>query len=267
MHRISLILCLPALLSAAQPANREMNLTTPDGFVLKGTLTVPAQPGPRPVVILAHPFQEDRNGWKPLAGLLNAKGIATLALDLRGHGQSTRKGGATLAVTPDFLQSAQAVGFDQIPADLAQAAAWVRRQPRIDPHRLGLAGASVGGFASLLAAPAIRPIAVLTLSPAGNGAFGPDALAHMVQAAQKARSAELVLAAEDDTEAAGNAKAIEAVPGACARIVPGQEHGFAFLPGEADVMAGWFAEYLNRRVSARPKPAETAEPAEPAAAS
>ena len=172
MRRLSLLLCLPALVSAAQPVVRDMTLTTPDGYVLKGALTIPPQPGPRPVVILAHQFQANGSGWKPLADLLNAKGIATLAMDLRGHGQSTQKAGQTVAVIPDFLISGQAVGFDQIPADLAQAAAWVRKQPRINPRRLALAGSSLGAFASLLAAPAIRPVAVLALSPAGQGAFG-----------------------------------------------------------------------------------------------
>jgi dienelactone hydrolase len=255
MRRLSLLLCLPALVSAAQPVVRDMTLTTPDGYVLKGALTIPPQPGPRPVVILAHQFQANGSGWKPLADLLNAKGIATLAMDLRGHGQSTQKAGQDVAVIPDFLISGQAVGFDQIPADLAQAAAWVRKQPRINPRRLGLAGSSLGAFASLLAAPAIRPTVVLALSPAGKGAFGEGALTRAVRAVEASRAALLVMAAEDDQEAAENAGALKGLFGACARIVPGKDHGFAFFPAEADVMAGWLGEYLTYRapVASRPK--------------
>jgi dienelactone hydrolase len=259
MRRLGLLFCLPVLLAAAQPASRDMSLTTPDGFVLKGTLTVPPQPGPRPVVILAHQFQADRSGWKPLADLLNAKGIATLALDLRGHGQSTAKGGATVAVTPDFLASGRAVGFDRIPGDLAQAAAWVRRQPRINPRRLGLAGSSLGGFASLLAAPSIHPVAVLALSPAGMGAFGEDAAGRLTRAVGQAHAAVLVMAAEDDAEAAANAGAIKDLFGVCARMVPGQDHGFALFPSEAGIMAGWLGEYLSHRAPVAIKAAEPAE--------
>jgi dienelactone hydrolase len=247
MRRLSLLLCLPALVSAAQPVVRDMSLTTPDGFVLKGALTIPAQPGPRPVVILAHQFQADGTGWKPLADLLNAKGIATLSMDLRGHGLSTQKDGQTVAVIPDFLISAQAVGFDRIPADLAQVAAWVRKQPRINPRRLALAGSSVGAFASLLAAPAVHPTVVLALSPAGKGAFGEGALPRAVRALEVSHAAVLVMAAQDDQEAAENAAAIKGLFGACARIVPGQDHGFALFPAEVDVMAGWLAEYLTYR--------------------
>jgi dienelactone hydrolase len=261
MRRLSILLCLPALLSAAQPVIRDMSLTTPDGFVLTGTLTVPPQPGRRPVVILVHQFQADRSGWKPLADLLNAKGVATLALDLRGHGQSTWKAGQTVAVTPDFLASGQAVGFDRIPADLTQVAAWVRRQPSIDPRRLALAGSSLGAFASLLAAPDLHPVAVLVLSPAGNGAFGDDAGARMVRAVDQAHAAVLVMAAQDDQEAADNARAIKDVFGVWARIVPGKDHGFAFFPSEAGIMAGWLTEYLTYHALA-PAKAKTVQPTE-----
>ncbi|MDR3670122.1 MAG: alpha/beta fold hydrolase [Holophaga sp.] len=263
MRRLSLLFCLPALVSAAQPVVRDMSLTTLDGFVLKGTLTVPPQPGPRPVVILAHQFQTDRSGWKPLADQLNAKGIATLALDLRGHGQSTGKGGQTVAVTPDFLASAEAVGFQRIPGDLAQAAAWVRRQPRINPRRLGLAGSSVGAFASLLAAPVIHPVAVLVLSPAGNGAFGEDAGLRMVRAVRQAHAAVLVMAAKDDTEAAENAGAITGGLGVCARMVPGSDHGFALFPDEGGIMAGWMGEYLAYRGPVAAKATKVARAVKP----
>lgn len=258
MRRLSLLLCLPALLAAAQPQARDMTLASADGYVLRGTLTVPAQPGPRPVVLLAHQFRTDRGGWQPLVDRLNAKGIATLALDLRGHGQSTLNSGQAVAVTGDFLDSAKTVGFDRIPGDLLQAAGWVRRQPGIDPRRLALAGASMGAFASLLAAPGVHPVAVLALSPAGKAGFG-AAGDGLDAAVGQARAAVLVLAAEDDPEAAANAGALKGLPGVYARITPGDAHGFAFLAGDADLMAGWLGEYLTQRAPAK-APAKPAQP-------
>ena len=76
-----------------------------------------------------------------------------------------------MTFTDDFMASAKAIGFDHIPGDLALAAAWLRKQPGIDGRRLGLAGASLGAFSALLAAPATHPLAILALSPAGTGAF------------------------------------------------------------------------------------------------
>src|SRR5208337_4100881 len=178
---------------------------TLDGFVLRGTLSIPPQAGPRPVVVLAHQFNANRNGWKLLADLLATRGIATLAMDLRGHGQSTLKDGKTLEITDDFMKSARTVGFDRIQTDIAQAAVWVRKQPRIDPRRLALAGSSIGAFASLLAAREVRPLAVLALSPAGNGAFGENSADRLVRAVESAHSAVMVMAAGGDREAAANA--------------------------------------------------------------
>lgn len=153
MRRSLVLLALPSLLTAAHPSVRELSLKTPDGFTLKGTLTVPAGHGRHAAVILAHQFQSDRAGWAPLAEQLQKHGIATLALDLRGHGQSTDHNGASLTVGEDFKDSAKRVGFDQIPHDLELVAAWLRRQPGIDGRRLGLAGSSVGALSALLAAP------------------------------------------------------------------------------------------------------------------
>jgi hypothetical protein len=41
MRHLSLLFGLPVLLSAAQPMVREVSLKTPDGFVLRGTLSIP----------------------------------------------------------------------------------------------------------------------------------------------------------------------------------------------------------------------------------
>ena len=245
MRHLSLLFGLPVLLSAAQPVVRDVSLKTPDGFVLRGTLNIPAQAGPRPVVVLAHQFRADRSGWKPLVDLLAARGIATLAMDLRGHGQSTLKDGKTLEITDDFLGSARTVGFERIQDDIAQAAAWVRRQPRINPRRLALAGSSVGAFAALLAARKVHPLAVVALSPAGNGAFGDNPENRLARAVESAHAAVLVIASAEDREAAANATLLKDEPGIYVSLVPGPDHGFAFLPKEANTMAGWLTEYLT----------------------
>jgi dienelactone hydrolase len=151
MRRLTLLCSLPTLLLAAEPSMREMSLTTPDDYVLSGTLTVPEGRGKHPAVILVHEFRSDRKAWEPLAEKLNARGVATLALDLRGHGRSTQQGGAAVSITATYMTASETVGFDQIPADLALVAAWLRKQPGIDGRHLGLAGSSEGAFAALLA--------------------------------------------------------------------------------------------------------------------
>jgi dienelactone hydrolase len=266
MRRLTLLLSLPSLILTAQPVTTQMTLPTPDGFTLSGTLTVPDTKGKHPVVILAHQFRSDRNGWSPLTEKLNERGLATLALDLRGHGQSVDQLGTTVAVTSDFLPSAHLVGFDKIPDDLVLAANWVRKQKGIDGRHLGLAGASVGGFSVLLAAPRIKPSVILVLSPAGMEAFGPDARTHMVSAATKAHTLLMAFVSSGDKEAADNVEALRPLFGTNIRTFDGNRHGFDFLPESSDTMAVFFGEYLMHPHTGKAAPAAKPAPQEPAAA-
>jgi dienelactone hydrolase len=245
MRMLRLLAPLASLALFAAPGSTEMALTSADGFALKGTLTLPATKGKAPVVILAHSFHTDRNGWAPLVERLAARGIGTLALDLRGHGTSTQRNGTEVAVSGDFTLSAKAVGFDQMPADLAQAAAWLRKQHGVDGRRIGLAGASVGAFSAILAAPAVKPVAVLSLSAAGAEAFGDGAKEKLKSAVLRGRASTLVLASTADKEAFENAKALKDLPGVTESLKEGQEHGFDYLKDHADLMAIFFGEYLT----------------------
>jgi hypothetical protein len=74
---------------------------------------------------------------------------------------------------------------------------------------------------------------------------------------ESAHAAVMIMASGDDREAAANATLLKDEPGVYVRLVPGQAHGFALLPGEAATMAGWFAEYFTYHYPALP-------PAEPA---
>jgi dienelactone hydrolase len=263
MLRLLAPLASLALTLAAAPASTEMALTSADGFALKGTLTLPAAKGKAPVVILAHQFGAARSGWAPLAERLAARGIGTLALDLRGHGASTFKDGTEVKVTGDFMASAKAVGFDKIPADLAQAAAWLRKQPGVDGRRLGLAGSSVGAFSVLLAAPEVKPVAILSLSPAGTGAFGEGSREKLKAALLRGRASTLVLASAGDKDAFENAQAVKGLPGVAVNIKDGDEHGFAYFKERADLMAVFFGEYLIYHHTGQAYAAAAAKPAAP----
>jgi dienelactone hydrolase len=101
-------------------------------------LVLPEGSGPFPAVVLVHGSEKDA------ATLLYdepnryaAHGVAVLVFDKRGTGRS---GG-------DYGQD-----FDQLAGDVLAAVAWVRKQPRIDPERVGLAGYSQGGWVAPLAA-------------------------------------------------------------------------------------------------------------------
>jgi pimeloyl-ACP methyl ester carboxylesterase len=72
-----------------------------------------------------------------LAALLARRGIAFLAYDKRGNGQSTGRYPGEAATTPTV---------DILSRDAAAAVAFLAAQPEIDRNRLGLAGASQAGW-------------------------------------------------------------------------------------------------------------------------
>ena len=133
-----------------------------DGSRLVGTLTRPAGQTSRGAVVLSSWFgRVDRDqrvlGHRPFAiwaDAMTRRGFATLRYDKRGAGEST--GDFNQATTGDFA------------ADLAEAVAFLKRQPGIDPGRIGLFGHSEGGHISADVAAADPTIAFcVLLTPSG----------------------------------------------------------------------------------------------------
>lgn len=108
---------------------------------LAGTLSVPERQGPHPaIVLMTGSGPEDRDESLPgmtlrpfalVADALARAGVAVLRYDDRGTAAST--GDYAAATLTDFTADGQAA-FD-----------WLRRQPAIDPGRVGLLGHSEGG--------------------------------------------------------------------------------------------------------------------------
>jgi dienelactone hydrolase len=131
------------------PGVERVRLPGADGVMLGGYLFKPeAGRPPHPALVLLHGF--GRNAWteRHLAELAAASGYKVLVLALRGwlgaDGHSDQ-------------------GLRQ-PDDVIAAIEWLRRLPSVDPARVGLIGASMGGQVALLAAarrPPIRCVAAL----------------------------------------------------------------------------------------------------------
>lgn len=128
--------------------------TTVDGLVLRGTLYLPAAGGPFPVALLLHGFGGNRvevsGAFVRLGRELARRGIATIAYDRAGHGESD---GSFFDTTAS--------------GDLRQAVEVVRslsRVTEVDPGNLHVVGMSLGAVvASGLAPISPRPVRSLTL--------------------------------------------------------------------------------------------------------
>ncbi|MCC8034938.1 MAG: alpha/beta fold hydrolase [Rikenellaceae bacterium] len=132
-----------------------------DGVTLSGTLTLPAQNGRFPTVILvtgSGPQNRDEEvfGHKPflvIADHLTRNGIAVLRYDDRGVGEST--GIFAGATSEDFTRDALAA-FD-----------FLCNRDEIDPARIGIIGHSEGGTIGFMAA-ARQPELGFVVSMAGS---------------------------------------------------------------------------------------------------
>jgi len=78
----------------------EVNFTAEDGVVIHGNLFMPAAENP-PVVLLLHQRGGNKESWNPLIDKLVAKGCAVLAIDMRGHGGSTKKTDGSVVGEPE----------------------------------------------------------------------------------------------------------------------------------------------------------------------
>lgn len=221
----------------------EMSVPAGDGLILKGTLTYPeGRPGGIfPLAVLAHQYPATRDSFSPLVDDFLAMGVATLAFDERGHGASIvapdgyRVIDTPLDFTSDgfgaaFVASARRLEFGRIEEDAHRVAAWGASQNFVDPSRLVLVGASVGGPAVLLVAPKVPGLrAVITLGAAGVPAYGADA-AQRVRSAIERLSAPCFLATsrDDPFDGAANVTAwSQGLSHVTARFVPGAAHAMA----------------------------------------
>ena len=117
-----------------------------DGRDLPVWLTVPhALPAgqPAPAVVLLHggPWARGQSwGWRPMQQFLASRGYVVIEPEFRG---STGYGAAHFRA--GWRQWGQAMQDD-----VADAVLWATREKRIDPNRVCIAGASYGGYATLM---------------------------------------------------------------------------------------------------------------------
>jgi dienelactone hydrolase len=242
-----------------------MSITAADGVVLKGNLVYPhGRVGTRyPLAVLAHQYPSTRDSYAPLCTDLHTAGIATLAFDLRGHGESVWTAtGLRVIQAPieptmasfgeGFMASAASVGFAQIAEDIVRVTAWGLAQNYVDASRLLLVGASVGGTGVLLAAPRLKEAlrGVVTFGAAGAGVHSADAAARIRRHCETLRVPLLLTSSEGDPfDGARSVRDWSAgLAHAAARIVPGSEHAMAiYYQVRADVL-----RFVRAGINGRP---------------
>jgi pimeloyl-ACP methyl ester carboxylesterase len=208
---------------------KTVSFRTEDGLTLSGTAFGAGHTG----VVLAHMYPADQTSWFSFAERLARQGYRALTFDFRGYGQS--QGEKDIA---------------SIDRDVAAAVAEIER---LGAESVVLAGASMGGTASLIAA-AGQPVwaapakgagvaGVVTLS-APSAFRGLDARPVLGDV----RVPVLLLAAEGDRSAVPDAQSMAAALGGSADVVelPGDRHGTDLLSGpESEQVATRILTFLE----------------------
>jgi dienelactone hydrolase len=239
----------------------EMSVESVDGLVLKGTLRYPGDYAgvAFPLLVLAHQYPATRDSYAPLVADLLERGIATLAFDQRGHGASIQSSRGPLVIDAPagldaeafgtaFVSSIAKVGFARIDDDIVRVTGWGCAQNFIDPARIGLVGASIGGSGVLLAAEKIPNLrALATIGAAGALAFGPDTPGRIRSLVEQLKlPVFLASSREDPFEGGANVAAWSRhLTHVATRIVPGSAHAMAIYFDVRDQLLRFLQQSLQ----------------------
>ena len=237
------------------PDPNKVTIPTADGVTLAGSWRPLVERPNAPAVLLVHDFSRDRRDWEGLAGAFSARGLATLSIDLRAHGESTKKNGTVLKISP--RQMSDPAGF---PRDVEAACAWLRTKA----PKTGVAGLSLGGNLAVLATARGWADAAVVISA------NSERLEPLAGGKPAAARATLFIASEEAPQRAASAKALLAAAADPKKLllVPGSAHNLVLLeehPEAAEAMLDWLVKQLGAApmttMSAVPTPTPSPTPA------
>lgn len=211
---------------------------TADGVRIAADVSMPKEGAATRAVLLLHMMPATKESWREFANALVDAGFMTLAIDLRGHGESR-----TDALDYTAFTDAQ---HQKYILDVEAAMRWISEKG-IGLERTAIVGASIGANLAIVYAAAHTAVsAVGALSP------GLDYRGVVTLDAASAISAHqgLFLAASDeDTYAMETIKRLsEKKPDAVVREFRGAGHGTAMLSranGLSDELVAWLSSRVR----------------------
>lgn len=218
---------------------REVRIETEDGLTLVGDLRAAADPS-APLVVLIHQLGSTRAEWTPLIRRLGPS-FSTYAFDLRGHGQSNRRGDREVSHA-----SFEASDWARLAEDVRTVLGHLREEEGLQPRRVALVGSSIGSSAAIVAAASDPSVnAVVALSP-GRAYRGIDAITPVAQLGDRPL---LVVASRGEAPSAEAAADMERIaPRGEQLLVDGDRHGVAMwqsAPESLDRVVAFLREHLG----------------------
>lgn len=220
----------------ARPLEK-ISYTTHDGVSIAGVLTSTSTDGPW--VLLLHMMPAGKESWQSFMSALAERGINSMAIDLRGHGESvvgpTGKLDHKLFTDTEHQASAH---------DVQAGVDWLIATHGAVRSRVALCGASIGANLALAhAATDLRVPAVVALSPGFNyrGVTTEDKVMDMPAATKV-----LLAASDDDTESFDCVRQLAAMRDwVTLRELRGAGHGTHMFDAAPELLAE-SADWLRR---------------------
>lgn len=166
LNRSPLFLLVAAGVLAITPAGaitgQEKTFETKDGVKIVADVYSQSTKQKNPTVVLLHMLGHNRQDYKQLVAVLMKQNFSVIAMDLRGHGQSTEGMNKTKVQQQSFTRA----DWAKLPDDLRRFLEDIQNLPGVDGKRLALVGASIGGNTSaIVAGEDTRVKAIVLLSP------------------------------------------------------------------------------------------------------
>jgi alpha-beta hydrolase superfamily lysophospholipase len=226
---------------------KTVQFDTTDGVTIVGSY-YPQKRAGRPSILLLHMLGRNRTTVADTAGRLHEAGFNVLAIDLRGHGESTQ--GKDHPVRMEAFLSSDYAAMDQ---DVDAAVRYLREQLG-EKHELAIVGGSIGANLAMRKGAADAGVAaVVLLSPSLDyrGIVTTDAIPRY-----KDRPI-LILTTERDTSSLEGAKKIaEGLSGEKEfKVLPGLAHGTALLRSRPEIeeeVIDWLKRHLKPSKGATP---------------
>ncbi len=146
----------------ASAAPEAVQFETEDGVVIHATYH-PAQGRAQGAAVYLHQPGRSRADWDYLANKLAERGIAGLAPDMRGHGESLQTASGADVDRELFGEE----DYQKLVLDVAAAVIYLRDERAVGEQGIQLVGADVGGSAALLYAVEDPAVSTLTLLSPG----------------------------------------------------------------------------------------------------
>jgi len=237
---VTALLLAPAVVAGAEETVR---FQTEDGVTVVGSLYEPAGGGRFPAVIALHQLGSDRHSWDPLARKLTANNYIVLAIDLRGHGESTSFSGSTRAYK-GFTDD----DYRKMILDVRAATAYLRGRKNVNAERFAVVGASIGANLALQYAAEDRKVRTAVLLSPGLDYRGLKTLPYMKEYDKRAL---FMIVAEDDTYSYNSCQELlanrELASPLKLKVAYGPAHGTTLLSaheGLDEIIIAWLLNHL-----------------------